>query len=217
MTSVPRFAAGLFGTFVCASIGWLAAIALATLVVPGWQTTVISSGSMEPALRRGDAVLFDDTSIDRVEAGDVVVFDVGQGSIVHRTLREDADRLVTKGDANSSPDRATVDATALDGVARIAVPSIGLPRLWWTEGRVELVVAAGIALLVAARARRGASDPRWDPWRDDPTGTPSASGPSQVDWLLTPRPAPRRPLFAVDASDDDRAPRIPGLEHRVSG
>ena len=183
---------------MCASVGWLSVLALSSVALPGWETTVVSSSSMEPALRRGDAVLVRRTPFDRVVPGDVVVFDTGAGSVVHRVVRVEDGRLVTQGDANASPDSDGVDESALDGVGRILVPSIGLPRLWWSEGRIDLLLVGVVSLTVAARASRSVGDP----WATADGAGATRGGRSQADWLFGYDPLEHRPLFPRDV---DRA------------
>ena len=70
-----RFYLGLAGLTVVIIFGTLAAMALLPIVVPGWQSTAIVSGSMEPAIRTGDVVIAADHSGQGLGPGTVIVFD----------------------------------------------------------------------------------------------------------------------------------------------
>ncbi|MFE4641925.1 hypothetical protein, partial [Streptomyces sp. NPDC056730] len=71
---------------------------------------------------------------------------------VHRVL-PDGD-LITKGDANSTPDSTPIRPRALQGVARLRVPGIGLPvQLWRAEKPVPAtMMMLGLAIVLALAA-----------------------------------------------------------------
>ena len=171
-----RFGLGLAGMFLSTVVITLALVAVAATFVPGWHGTVVASGSMEPALRRGDAVIYAERSIDEVGEGTVVVFDNTNGiSVIHRVVAVNDDgSVVTRGDANQSNDAGVLTGDRLDGAGRMVVPWIGLPRIWWSEGRHVLVVVTVLAVLVAARSAKMTNDPLNDPWSSRPVPAPSS-------------------------------------------
>lgn len=79
-------------------------------IVSGAETPlmVVVSGSMEPALQRGDLIGVWNTSAP-LEVGEIVVFKVKERDtpIVHRIihLSTDGQKVLTKGDANPVDDR----------------------------------------------------------------------------------------------------------------
>ncbi len=161
-----RFGLGLGGVFLSTVVLALAVLAAAAPLVPRWEATVVSSGSMEPALRRGDVVVFADHPIEQTGVGTVVVFDGELSAVVHRVVDVNDDgTLVTRGDANRARDSGAVDATELRGAGELVVPFIGLPRVWLAEGRYDLVGAAVAGLALALWSARLTSDAANDPWR----------------------------------------------------
>ena len=75
--------------------------------------SVVSSGSMQPTLYRGDIVFWTPTSIENVEEGDIIVFQSGLEEdviISHRVeeVQDDSGRveLITKGDNNNFTDQS---------------------------------------------------------------------------------------------------------------
>ncbi|CAL5080957.1 unnamed protein product [Urochloa decumbens] len=84
----------------------------------GLTPRVVVSGSMEPAFKRGDLLLFrkmSDGRSDPIRAGDIVLYEPAYGDIpvVHRVIkvherREDGGGvdILTKGDANGVDDSA---------------------------------------------------------------------------------------------------------------
>lgn len=100
-------------------------------VVGAEHSFVVLSGSMEPALSPGDAVVVDETDPADIEEGDVITFarSSGDTAVTHRVVdvREEDGRPVfeTKGDANDDPDRQPVPAENVVGSVALTIPMIG--------------------------------------------------------------------------------------------
>ena len=144
----------------------LAGLLLAVIAtrVFDFELLTVRSGSMEPAIGRGDLIVVKPVAVDAVEEGDVVLFAAGGDGIptVHRVVGineielrvTDAAtglvestfdyRLVTKGDANPEPDLAEVDASRLRGEVWFTVPGGGA----WSGWPVQylLFAFAGVSL-----------------------------------------------------------------------
>ncbi|MFJ3903646.1 signal peptidase I [Streptomyces sp. NPDC090025] len=118
---------------------------LATLTL-GWSPSVVVSGSMEPALSRGDVVAVRQVRATEVGAGAVISFaDTAHGgrSTTHRAVkRQNFDTFVTKGDANRDPDPQPVTPDRLRGVVTAVVPVVGTGLLWLDNGDWVFLVAA---------------------------------------------------------------------------
>lgn len=161
--------------------------ALAALPAVGANLLVVTSGSMEPAIGTGDAVVVVDTPPAEVEAGDVIAFQgyTGEGLTTHRVLsHHDVDgrpHFRTKGDANQTPDANLAPADGMAGEVLLSLPQAGRPLLTLAgpTARMLLLVVPGVVLaLVQARdlfrgrqprSRRGSSPatPRKRPGRVD--------------------------------------------------
>jgi signal peptidase I len=135
----------------------LGAWAAVPRLVLGWQPTVVTSGSMEPSIRRGDVVSVDPSAGAEITPGAVVVFrdPAAAGTVLHRVVRIEPDgRLRTKGDANRVADSTPVEPEALGGSGRLLVPLAGVPFLWAQEGAwVPIALLAGVAACVIWCAR----------------------------------------------------------------
>ncbi|MEV4975866.1 signal peptidase I [Streptomyces scopuliridis] len=125
----------------------------------GWTAGVVQSGSMRPALMPGDVVLYQPLPRDRTPTvGQIVlVQDPTRPNRllthrVHRVLPNND--LITKGDANSAPDSTPVRPAALQGVARLRVPWVGLPVQFWRAGQRVPAAAMllGLALVLTLAA-----------------------------------------------------------------
>ncbi len=110
---------------------WLVIIAVAT----PWQPTAVTSGSMAPTIRAGDIVFVAEPTVDDVAQNAIIVFEAEDGQdILHRVFSVEADRYITKGDANPTADTNPVTFDQINGVARLVVPIVGLPIVWWVTG-----------------------------------------------------------------------------------
>lgn len=141
------------------ALGTLALLTVAPVAL-GWQPSVVTSGSMAPAIRTGDVVLTSPVGARdaaTLPAGSVVlVRDPSRpgGYLLHRLVARNPDgTLKTKGDANLSADRAPVSADHLRGVGRLRIPYIGVPVLRARQGDL-LPAAALVVITVALSAAR---------------------------------------------------------------
>jgi signal peptidase len=138
-----------------ATVSLLVGLLSVTLVPTalGWRSDVVLSGSMRPALEPGDVVLSAPVA-GTVQVGDVVVVrDPARTghTLVHRvdSVRPDGS-LVTRGDANTTVDSTTVAPHEVLGQGRLRVPSVGLPSVWWQQGRLLPLAVAVLAVAAAA-------------------------------------------------------------------
>ena len=120
----------------------------------GWKPMVVTTGSMQPAINPGDIVMTAPPEDDvRLDVGTVITFEdpARPGELItHRVEGVNPDgTYVTRGDANSSADSYEVSAEELEGVGRLLVPSVGLPRVWLDEGRLA-VLGGWVAATVLA-------------------------------------------------------------------
>jgi signal peptidase I len=92
---------------------------------------VVLSGSMEPKMSPGDAVIVREVPPSEIETGDVITFQ-REGSdtpTTHRVIEiqqtEEGTAYVTKGDANEDPDRGTVAHSRVVGEVIFVIPLLG--------------------------------------------------------------------------------------------
>jgi len=129
-------------------------------ILIGWTPAVVSSGSMAPRLRTGDVIVYQPRL--KPHAGQVVVFRDSarpETLLCHRVQRVLTDgTLITAGDANHSVDSTPVPPANYLGLARLRVPGVGLPVVWWRRDSIVAVIVtiAGIAVVVEL-ARLGKS------------------------------------------------------------
>ncbi len=88
----------------------------------GVGASVVLSGSMEPELSVGDLLII--ARQDSYEANDVVVYQTGRTSVVHRIVSIDGDTVITKGDANNAAD-APILLSNIKGEVACVIPLAG--------------------------------------------------------------------------------------------
>lgn len=130
----------------------------ACTVVPlavGWRSNLVVSGSMAPAMPTGSVLITSPAREREVHPGTVVLVRepaVPGGTLAHRVVRRDAKgRLILRGDAAPTEDARPVPASDVLGVARLAVPAVGLPAIWVRE-RSALPLLLWLATTSAAAA-----------------------------------------------------------------
>lgn len=113
-------------------LGVVVSLVVALVAVPrliGADTYVVTSGSMEPALRVGSVIVVEPIETDDVRTGDVVTFRLPTGDVTtHRVVDIDRIGLTTKGDANEDIDPWIVTGDELLGRVRYTVPFVGYLR-----------------------------------------------------------------------------------------
>lgn len=149
----------------------------------GHKVLTVLSGSMEPTIGTGDAVLVQDIEPRKMRIGDVVTFtDPTDQSrlLTHRVrgldFRKGVAHVVTKGDANTGVERWTVPVDGHVGKVRSRLPQIGRAFVWsrTLPGRILLLVVPAV-LLCALLLRRIW---RTEPGRQAITAAACAVGPA---------------------------------------
>jgi signal peptidase I len=153
--SRARLTAGILGRAWL----WFWAGCLAVTLIPillGWHSYVIVTGSMEPAVNAGDVVLASPDPVIEDSIGRVISFEdpARPGHVLtHRLISiNDDGTLVTKGDANPTPDTVAVPRDSVTGLGRLLVQFVGLPVVWYLTGQwllLLLVIAVTVGAVVA--------------------------------------------------------------------
>jgi signal peptidase len=95
----------------------------------GVTPTVISSGSMQPAIHVGDIVIIQKTPTNTLKQGDIIQFRHDNITIVHRiyaiTTENQQIQISTKGDANDHPDPDQITPNQILGKSLFTIPYLG--------------------------------------------------------------------------------------------
>lgn len=162
--------AGLICWFYLSIVACLVVWVFVVRLLVGWSPMVITTGSMQPAINPGDIVMSGapDDGGRGLEVGTVITFtDPNRpgGLLTHRITRLNEDGTYqTRGDANTVADSYEVEPRDVQGVGRLLIPAVGLPRVWVDQGDVLLlgiwVVGTLLALWAAFRPSRPARTPQ---------------------------------------------------------
>ncbi len=116
-----------------------------------WEPVTVTSGSMGSSLRPGDVLMVDEPRSDMLAQGAVILFEAPSGELVTHRIEavEDDGTLVTRGDANGSPDASRVSPDDVRGVGRMIVPLIARPLVWMGDGDFAPLVAFALLTIGA--------------------------------------------------------------------
>jgi signal peptidase len=146
----------------------VAGLAMAVLIVAllagtlptllGYESYVVSSASMEPALRVDDIAVVQPFKASELRAGDVITYRTpNQPALIIterlQSVQTDPSRHLsfqTRGDANATPDKVDVEQAAVLGKLVFSIPKLGILIDFSkrTEGHVALLVVPGLLLLL---------------------------------------------------------------------
>jgi signal peptidase I len=154
----------IFGQALMAVLFLILALVIGPMAL-GARTVLIISGSMEPVIHTGSAVIARPIPAADLVVGDVIVFAPKANAIipkVHRiiSIREEAGEryYTTRGDANGADDPAEVSLGGTAWQVWYSVPYVGYV-VGWGASRGGMVVLIGVPL-AAIVALTG-----WERWR----------------------------------------------------
>ena len=170
--------AGLICWFYLSIVACLVVWVIVVRLFVSWSPMVISTGSMQPAINPGDIVMSGspDDGGHGLEVGTVITFaDPNRpgGLLTHRITRVNEDGTYqTRGDANTVADSYEVEPRDIQGVGRLLIPAVGLPRVWVDQGDLLLLGVWAFGTLLALWAAFRPSRAARTPGPSRPTGRP---------------------------------------------
>lgn len=121
----------------------------------GYEILVVQSGSMEPSYHVGSLVYVKPVDASKLEAGDVITFELGDGVRgTHRiieVLDDNGSRSFrTKGDSNDYADANPVHPEAIVGQVHFTIPYLGFLAAFLQQpfGKYIALSAAALVLLL---------------------------------------------------------------------
>lgn len=133
-----------------------------------YPLVVVTSGSMEPLISRGDLLVIEGKAYEDIEAGDhttlggdIILYNAdGLGwsrsnnePIIHRCVNKtEIDGIyyfTAFGDANSQEDPVLIPEDHILGVAKHIIPVVGWPKIWMSENNFfSTILLVGLAILL---------------------------------------------------------------------
>ncbi len=152
-TSTPLFVSALVARTWLWFIAGCVVVPLLPMII-GWRPYVVESGSMLPRIDGGDVGLAAPETDPKALLGRITVFDDpgDPGKVkTHRDLTiNDDGTMVTKGDANPTPDSQPIQISDVRGLGRLLVSFVGLPMVWVKTGQWLWFGLFLLSILVAA-------------------------------------------------------------------
>lgn len=92
----------------------------------GHKPLVVVSGSMEPVLKVGSILYYQQVDIEEFDEGDILVYQSKDHTISHRIVDINEDGFITKGDKNNAVDSEIVNSNQIIGKGtNWSIPFIG--------------------------------------------------------------------------------------------
>ncbi|MCI8290648.1 MAG: signal peptidase I [Clostridia bacterium] len=128
-----------------------------TVIIAFWFATgvfpikpvAIATGSMETTLMVGDVAILKKCSPKSIEVGDIIQYQKGSVTIIHRVISKYYDNgetlFITKGDNNKDPDKDPVSGSQVLGKEIFSIKYLGLPAVLMNKiGAVQSTDLSGI-------------------------------------------------------------------------
>lgn len=116
-----------------------------------YKAYLISTESMEPELKKGDAIIIKKVAEDQLRVNDIVTFKINGEIITHRIVRIDdvnSEKFyITKGDNNNVEDSDELRFSDIEGKKIIKIPHLGNVVVGLKNGIVIILVVL-IALIM---------------------------------------------------------------------
>ncbi len=91
----------------------------------GFKPLVVISGSMEPILKVGGILYYENYNINSFKEGDILVYKTKKHIISHRIVKVMNNGFITKGDSNENNDKRIVNKNILGKGTNFSIPYIG--------------------------------------------------------------------------------------------
>ena len=109
----------------------------------GSKPLVIMSGSMEPILKVGGILYYEEIDLNDFKDGDILVYQTKEHIISHRIVDVIDDSFITKGDANNTQDEPITNDMVVGKVIKI-IPNANL----WKKIIISVVIALIIIFII---------------------------------------------------------------------
>jgi len=159
-----------FAPALCTVIGTLIMVSVIAFFAPialqdvcGYNVYHVVSESMEPTIPVGSAIFVFPQEPENVLTDEIIAFQSGGSVVTHRVVQNRVveGKLITKGDANDSPDPMPVAYDALIGRVGLHIPLLGafLELFTTTVGKVYILLylACGVLLQILAAQLRNST------------------------------------------------------------
>lgn len=119
----------------------------------GYKSFVIMSGSMEPTIKKGDAILVKEVPEEEIRINDIISFTIqNKTNVTHRVIgiaEENGKRkYTTKGDNNNTEDKERITYEQIDGKYQFKISQFGIV-INLLKSKITLMILVGIIVFIA--------------------------------------------------------------------
>lgn len=114
----------------------------------GHKPLVVISGSMQPILKVGGILYYQEQDLDNFKKGDILVYQLNNHTISHRIEEITETGFITKGDANTSVDFSEVNYDQVLGKGtNWSIPFIGYYADFIYNHKYILFISVGVIIV----------------------------------------------------------------------
>ena len=162
MKAFKRILRGFLILILTLIFGTCISISLAFNIV-GYEALQINSDDMEPDLYAGDVIIIKPATVDDIEIGDIVTFQIGHNKVTHKVVAKENGVLSTQGSNLDNIDTLGVDNSNIKGVMLTKMQGGKHFILFITNpGNMTIVVCITLALIMIPFIMRVDSDDKED-------------------------------------------------------
>lgn len=123
----------------------------------GFKSFVIVSGSMEPTLKKQDAILVKEVPEEEIKVNDILSFTTKGTNVTHRVIaitEEDGNKkYTTKGDNNNTEDKEKITYQQIEGKYQFKISQFGIV-IQILKSKITLMVLVLMIILISCYKRR---------------------------------------------------------------
>lgn len=123
----------------------------------GFKSFVIVSGSMEPTLKKQDAILVKEVPEEEIKVNDILSFTTKGTNVTHRVIaitEEDGNKkYTTKGDNNNTEDKEKITYQQIEGKYQFKISQFGIV-IQILKSKITLMVLILMIILISCYKRR---------------------------------------------------------------
>ncbi len=119
----------------------------------GYSYSYVPSASMEPTIKAGDSIIFQKTSYENLEVGDIIVYKSKSGSteglyIVHRIVEITDEGFVMKGDNNQAVDSEIVTRDMVIGKYKKTFNFLNIGKIAIKKNIIYLILTIFFVVII---------------------------------------------------------------------
>ena len=123
----------------------------------GFKSFVIVSGSMEPTLKKQDAILVKEVPEEEIKVNDILSFTTKGTNVTHRVIaiteEDGSKKYTTKGDNNNTEDKEKITYQQIEGKYQFKISQFGIV-IQILKSKITLMVLVLMIILISCYKRR---------------------------------------------------------------